>query len=81
MRARGTPFKIRPTCLLGFDVRLAVISAGEVHALVFPCQHEDVRWVDAVTGRTVDVHPTHWQHWAQQRTLELENLRCTKDWD
>jgi len=49
----------------GRDVRLAVISAGEVHALVFPCQREDVRWVDSVTGRTVEVHPTHWQQWTQ----------------
>ena len=49
----------------GRDVRLAVVAAGEVHALVFPCRRKDGLWVDSATGRIVDVYPTDWQEWAQ----------------
>jgi hypothetical protein len=45
------------------DVRLAVIDASEVHALVFPCRRVDDAWVDARLGRRVEVYPTHWQEW------------------
>jgi hypothetical protein len=48
------------------EVRLAVIdAAGAVHALVFPCRRSGEGWVDAKTGRRVDVFPTHWQDWAE----------------
>jgi hypothetical protein len=46
------------------DVRLAVIEAGVVHALVFPCRLAGNSWIDARTGRPVEVYPTHWQDWA-----------------
>jgi hypothetical protein len=47
------------------DLRLAVENGDGMHELVFPCRHRDGRWVDARTGRTVDVRPTHWQEWSQ----------------
>jgi hypothetical protein len=47
------------------DVRLAVITKGEVHALVFPCRRVGLSYLDAKTNRPVEVHPTHWQQWAQ----------------
>lgn len=46
------------------DLRLAVISAGETHALVFPCRRSHAGWVDAKSGRTVELAPTHWQYWS-----------------
>jgi hypothetical protein len=46
------------------DVRLAVIDAnGRVHALAFPCRRSGLEWVDAKSGRRVEVNPTHWQEW------------------
>jgi hypothetical protein len=48
------------------DLRLAVIEGDEVHSLVFPCRHQDGRWVYAATGRVVEVLPTHWQPWFEQ---------------
>lgn len=50
------------------DLRLAVLKDGEVHALVFPCRRRNDYWVDAKTGRMVDVQPTHWQEWSQSAT-------------
>jgi hypothetical protein len=47
------------------EVRLAVIEAnGTVHALVFPCRRNGDLWADAKSGRSVVVHPTHWQPWS-----------------
>jgi hypothetical protein len=48
------------------DLRLAVIDAtGEVHALVFPSRYRDCVWVDARTGRVLELMPTHWQDWSE----------------
>ncbi len=45
------------------DLRLAVINGDGVHALVFPCRRSNGGWVDARSGRVVEVCPTHWQDW------------------
>lgn len=46
------------------DIRLAVIDAvGHVHELVFPCRRSGIKWMDAKTGRQLEVWPTHWQNW------------------
>jgi hypothetical protein len=45
------------------DLRIAVMEGKTVHALVFPCRLRGEVWVDAKTGRQVDVYPTHWQDW------------------
>ena len=50
------------------DLRLAVIEAGNVHDLVFPCRRLGDSWIDAKTGRKVDIYPTHWQAWTQEAT-------------
>lgn len=45
-------------------LQLAVIdSAGEVHALVFPCRRVLRGWVNSKTGSPVHVFPTHWREW------------------
>ena len=47
------------------DLELAVIdTAGEVHALVFPCRRVIFGWVNSQTGLRVYVRPTHWRDWA-----------------
>jgi hypothetical protein len=45
------------------DLRLAVIDAEGVHELVFPCRRVVRGWVNARTGASVPVHPTHWHEW------------------
>jgi hypothetical protein len=45
------------------DLRLAVIDAKGVHALVFACRRDGCHWKDALTGQLVNVLPTHWQDW------------------
>jgi hypothetical protein len=47
----------------GCDVHLAVIEAKEVHALAFPCRRVGNSWVNALTGRPLEVYPTHWKDW------------------
>jgi hypothetical protein len=47
----------------GRDLRLAVINDDGVHALVFPCRKSPTGWVDARSGRIVEVYPSHWQDW------------------
>jgi hypothetical protein len=46
------------------DLRIGVLDNGTVHALVFPCRLRGQVWVDAKTGRQVEVSPTHWQEWS-----------------
>ena len=48
------------------DLCLAVIDGAGTHELAFPCRRVEGSWVDAKTGRPVDVSPTHWQEWSQK---------------
>ena len=46
------------------DLCLAVLDGDAFHALEFPCRRtDDGRWVEARTGRSIDVRPTHWREW------------------
>jgi hypothetical protein len=48
------------------DLRLAVIGrSGEVAALVFPSRYREGVWLDARSGRVLELVPTHWQPWKQ----------------
>jgi hypothetical protein len=50
------------------DLELAVIDALGEHALVFPCRRSILDgWINATTGKKVDVRPTHWRKWVAQR--------------
>jgi len=51
------------------DLRLAVINGEEAHALVFPCRRHGFGWLDAKTGRLIEVHPGHWQEWITDHAL------------
>ena len=50
------------------DLELAVIDAEGPHALVFPCRRVGNSWIDAKLRRPVEVYPTHWQDWAQDKS-------------
>ncbi len=47
------------------DLELAVIDRDGPHALVFPCRRVLGGWLDAETGRRIQVRPTHWRPWRQ----------------
>jgi hypothetical protein len=58
------PVSIAP---LDADLEVAVIDKGQVHALVFPCRRSADGWVDAAGGRRLDIAPTHWRKWRDDR--------------
>jgi len=43
------------------ELELAVIDSDGAQSLVFPCRRTSDGWVDAMAGRWVQVHPTHWR--------------------
>jgi hypothetical protein len=49
------------------DLEVCVIENGEVYALVFPCRKHGDAWVDASTKKRIDIQPTHWRLWAEDR--------------
>lgn len=51
------------TAPFGRDLQLAVINAGGVYALVFPCRRVLRGWVKSETNEYVHVRPTHWREW------------------
>lgn len=48
------------------DLELAVVEAGDAHALVVPCRRLRNGWANAATGARLDVNPTHWRYWQEQ---------------
>ena len=57
------PVSIAPT---DRDLEVCVIELGRVHALIFPCRKKATGWVDASTGKLVNIAPTHWRLWADR---------------
>jgi len=49
------------------DLELAVIDRTGTHALVFRCRRAQAGWINARTGRRVDIDPTHWREWLPDR--------------
>lgn len=45
------------------DLEVAVIEDEEVHRLATRCRRVPSGWIDAATGRRIEVHPTHWRYW------------------
>ena len=57
-----------PVSIAPFDADLEVCVMdfdGILHALVFPCHKDGTEWVDALTKKYVDIHPTHWRKWTE----------------
>jgi len=49
------------------DLEVCVIDAGVVHALVFPCRKSGNGWVDVAMRNRIDIEPTHWRKWDENR--------------
>jgi hypothetical protein len=45
------------------DLELSVIDRDGPHALVFACRRVLNGWIDAETGKHIQVYPTHWRPW------------------
>jgi hypothetical protein len=48
------------------DIELAVIEGLDTHALVARCRRTTGGWINAGTGKRIDVHPTHWREWPEK---------------
>ena len=59
------PRKWQPTTKApyGVDLQVAVIEGDRMHALVFPCRRDVHGWVNAKSGASVQIRPTHWRQW------------------
>jgi hypothetical protein len=49
------------------DLEVCVIDRRGTHALVFPCRKIGNGWVDASTKLLVEIQPTHWHLWGEDR--------------
>ena len=58
------PVSIAPP---GIDLEVCVIDKQGIHALVFPCRKNGNDWIDASTRKWVDIEPTHWRVWNENR--------------
>jgi hypothetical protein len=50
------------------NLQLSVIEGQEVYLLVFPCRRTERGWVNASTGKTVFVDPSHWRKWPGEKS-------------
>jgi hypothetical protein len=68
-RIHSLPDKWLPVSIAPPDVDLevCVMSHHEVHALVFPCRKSGTEWVDPSTKKRLDIQPTHWRKWIEDR--------------
>lgn len=48
-------------------LELAVLDDEGFHPLVFPCERSLRGWKHAITDVRIDIHPTHWRHWIEER--------------
>ena len=53
------------TAPLDRRIGLAVVDGEGLHPLVVPCRRVAGGFIDAVTGRRLDVRPTHWREWTE----------------
>jgi hypothetical protein len=54
------------TAPLDQDLELAVMENGDAHALVFSCRRAAQGWINASTGKLIEVNPTHWRDWREK---------------
>jgi hypothetical protein len=46
------------------ELEVAVIEGVEAHSAAFPCKRTGrVEWMNALDGKIVSIHPTHWRRW------------------
>jgi hypothetical protein len=54
------------------DIEVAVVEGGDIHALVVCCRRVPDGWINAATGRRIDVNPTHWRKWQERGAAKSE---------
>lgn len=57
------------TAPFGSDLEVCVIDEHGVHALVFPCRKDGDEWIDPSTKKRIDIEPTHWRLWSEDRQI------------
>jgi hypothetical protein len=58
------------TALSDSDLEVCVIDKKGTHSLVFPCRKKGTEWVDMLTKQRIDIRPTHWRLWCEDRQFE-----------
>jgi hypothetical protein len=58
------PVSIAPP---NIDLEVCVMDRSAVHALIFPVRRNKTDWVDAKTKKRIDIVPTHWRKWNDNR--------------
>ena len=66
-RANDQMWQAVPVAPTDRDGEVAVIDKDGEHSIVFPCRRTGDGWIDAASGRHVDIRPTHWRLWAPHR--------------
>jgi hypothetical protein len=64
MPEKWLPVSIAPADV---DLEVCVIDKSDTHALVFPVRKSGNDWVDASTKKRIDIVPTHWRKWDENR--------------
>jgi hypothetical protein len=49
------------------DLEVAVIDYDGTHAVVFACRRMLHGWIKAATRQPIELRPTHWREWQDQR--------------
>ena len=49
------------------DLEVCVIDDQGAHSLVYPVRKQAGAWFDVKAGKQVDVRPTHWRLWSENR--------------
>jgi hypothetical protein len=70
LKDQWPPDKWLPVSIAPFDTDLevAVLDRRGVHSLIFPCHRTITGWADATMQREVDIEPTHWRKWVENRS-------------
>jgi hypothetical protein len=57
----------QPIAIAPFErqLEIAVDDGGASHAVVFPVCRVADGWIEARTGRHIDIAPTHWREWIE----------------
>jgi hypothetical protein len=64
MPDRWLPVSIAPK---NAGLEVCVIDKRGIHALVYPVHKRGTVWVDATTKKRIDIEPTHWRKWNENR--------------
>lgn len=69
LKVQWSPDKWLPVSIAPFDTDLevAVLDRQGAHALLFPSRRTKMGWADATTQKRLDIEPTHWRKWVENR--------------